>query len=286
MLQDMLNDIKKLLEVLPKETKVNSSARFVCEYKGATFHIQIQSDDRFYFKSDTKKSRSRTWQFHSTYQGLLKHIKAVLKEIDEKDSEVQKDRESNGEYAVSLSALLTKIADTSARNGGCTEFAIGATKILLTENNRFIISHTSPNRRVKTAPIKPATAVDRLVNLEPLKFDLTEISGMTNDRKLIKAIARSLRRRKERLEAAAVTEHLLTALARKAQPHPRGRRWFIGEGRSLGDEAVVIHDGNGKFLLNGEWILPFQMLDKLGKIAPKIAHKLADPDIMKGIKCH
>jgi hypothetical protein len=255
------------------------TTKIECDYKGIKFVIESvdDSDDACNFRTG-----DGGWYTY-TAANLKNRIDSLVKAKDESDATKTKDKESNKNLAKDLCAFLDCICDAKVE----PVWHIDRTDVRITDQYRFVVYHRFSHRRV---PLKPVSALNKIMTLEAERlidvrkgldggFQLTLKKNDKLSKPLQRAVARSLKRRGERKEAAITVSSMLDRIYQvqsclgHRQPCLDGFEW-----RSDKLPTVVFNKLSYKFLISGEWMLPLSTLDKLAGKYPTVAKILADPN--------
>jgi hypothetical protein len=237
-----------------------------CRHRGMNFRIQTGGNSTY-----IKRPPLRGWK---RYAGALKDIvRKITGKQDEKLGRELDDQEKNEELAESFARFLDCFDDKGRGDPRHRRWTIGRTHVeMYTKNNKFVVH----GKNKKTSEIRPAIAIDRLLNCEPgtiIKMMATD--ELDGDEEAYKRMLKCIKRRDEREEDAQKIELILDKLARQEPSYDRHlKRWRVAH-------VVVDYDTYAhKFKVKGEWMLPFQALDKVATLVPKVAKQVADPNIL------
>jgi len=248
-----------------------------CQYQGMVFRIQTsRSGNGVYIK---KLKGQPGWKYHD---GSLKDtIKDITAKQDKKLSKEASDHEKNEELANSFARFLCHLGGVKRIemhiDGKVYTWMIGNTLVEMHCNaNRFVLN----GKGKKTSAIKPAIAIDRLLNFEPsaVMNKMTEAEAELRGEEAYKRMKKCIKRRDERKEDAEKIETIFDKIGKPCKLDPKKTR-YLKKWRV--DYLVITYDFFAhKFNADGEWMLPFQALDKIAKLVPSVAKKVADPDII------
>ena len=268
----MLKTVESLMASVPEDVETSLVVRMECDYHGYKFTVQSQPTG-YYVRDKTG------WRFFKANADLRKKIKAITILRDSELAKAANDRKTNQKKSEDIRQLLTSAAKEVRGN----VWIFDKTMVTLEESTfRFIIHHSPPGDNAAgcattTSPLKPMNALNRLVNYEPEWFKLHHEE--IDDSYIRRAVGRCLKSREERKEGIREIIAIFNKIGKKQRPAYRSSGRKVPIGWTIGKHCipVAIDPYMFKVLVDGEWMVPFQALDKIGSKDPSIAKKLANP---------
>lgn len=261
-------EVTDIFAQIPEEAYNNGVVVFVdCRHRGMNFRLQTSKNNSTYVKIPPR----RGWVRHG---GSLKEIiNKIVGKRDEKLGREVDDQQKNEDLAESFARFLSCFDDKGRGNDRMKKWTIGRTFVeMLLKNNKFVLH----GKNKRTSEVRPAIAIDRLLNLEPgVIIPKMATDELDCEEEAYKRMFKCIKRRDEREEDADKIETILAKVGRPEPSHENHlKKWRVGH--LMVDYDFYAH----KFKVKGEWMLPFQALDKIASLVPRVAKQVADPDIL------